>query len=67
MTIHFGYSATSWFGTFCTTIVLLVKKTLEDEWYVVIKVHTFSIIEDFFASSYTACPCYPYIYSLLAS
>jgi len=48
MTLRFGYSATFWFGTFRTSIVLLVKKTVEDEWYVVIKVHTLSIIEVFF-------------------
>jgi len=44
--------------------VLLVIKTLEDEWYVVIKAYKltfFEILRDFFVLSYIACPRYPYI------
>ena len=43
---------------------LLVMKTLEDEWYVVIKTYKlncFEILRDFFfVLSYIACPHYPY-------
>jgi len=44
--------------------VLLVMKTLEDEWYVVIKAYklaVFEILVDFFVLPYIACPRYPYI------
>jgi len=44
--------------------VLLVIKTLEDEWYVVIKAYkltVFEILRDFFVLSYIVCPRYPYI------
>ena len=44
--------------------VLLVMKTLEDEWYVVIKAYklvVFEILGDFFVLPYTACLRYPYI------
>ena len=44
--------------------MLLVIKTLEDEWYVVIKAYkltVFDILRDFFVLSYIACPRYPYI------
>ena len=44
--------------------VLLVMKTLEDEWYVVIKAYklaVFEILGDFFVLPYIACPRYPYI------
>ena len=44
--------------------MLLVIKTLEDEWYVVIKVYkltVFEILRDFFVLSYIAWPHYPYI------
>ena len=44
--------------------VLLVMKTLEDGWYVVInayKLTFFEIWRDFNVLSYIACPCYPYI------
>jgi len=43
---------------------LLVIRTLEDEWYVVIKAYkltVFEILRDFFVLSYIACLCYPYI------
>ena len=39
-------------------------KTLEDEWYVVIKAYklaVFAILGDFFVLPYIACPRYPYI------
>ena len=39
-------------------------KTLEDEWYVVIKTYklaVFEILGDFFVLPYIACPRYPYI------
>ena len=39
-------------------------KTLEDEWYVVIKAYklaVFEILGDFFVLPYIACACYPYI------
>jgi len=39
-------------------------KTLEDEWYVVIKVYkldVFEILGDFLVLPYIACPRYPYI------
>ena len=39
-------------------------KTLEDEWYVVIKAYklaVFEILGDFFVLPYIACPRYPYI------
>ena len=42
----------------------MVIKTLEDEWYVVIKAYkltVFEILRDFFVLSYIACPRYPYI------
>ena len=42
----------------------MVIKTLEDEWYVVIKAISlplFEILRDFFVLSYIACPRYPYI------
>ena len=38
-------------------------KTLEDEWYVVIKAYklaVFEILGDFFVLPYIACPRYPY-------
>ena len=44
--------------------VLLVMKTLEDEWYVVIKAYklaVFEVLGDFFVLPYIACPRYPYI------
>jgi len=44
--------------------VLLVMKTLEDEWNVVIKAYKLAVFEiwgDFFVLPYIACPCYPYI------
>jgi len=39
-------------------------KTLEDEWYVVIKAYKLALYEilgDFFVLPYIACPRYPYI------
>jgi len=42
----------------------LVIKTLDDEWYVVIKAYkltVFEILRDFNVLSYIACPRYPYI------
>jgi len=39
-------------------------KTLDDEWYVVIKAYkltVFDISRNFFVLSYIACPRYPYI------
>jgi len=44
--------------------VLLVMKTLQDEWYVVIKAYkltVFEILRGFFVLLYIACPRYPYI------
>ena len=44
--------------------VLLVMKTLENEWYIVIKAYklaVFEILGDFFVLPYIARPCYPYI------
>ena len=44
--------------------VLLVMKTLEDGWYVVINAYKLTILEiwrDFNVLSYIACPRYPYI------
>ena len=44
--------------------VLLVMKTLEDEWYIVInayKLAVFEILRYFLVLPYIACPCYPYI------
>ena len=38
-------------------------KTLDDEWYVVIKAYKLTVLEilrNFFALSYIACPRYPY-------
>jgi len=43
---------------------LLVMKTLDDEWYVVIKAYKLTVFEiwrDFNVLSYIACPRYPYI------
>ena len=43
---------------------LLVMKTLDDEWYIVIKAYkltVFEILRNFFVLSYIACPRYPYI------
>jgi len=44
---------------------LLVMKTLEDEWYVVIKAYislpVLRFLRDFFVLSYIACPRHPYI------
>ena len=42
-------------------------KTLEDDWYVVIKAYKCTVSEiwrDFFVSAYIACTLYPYIQSL---
>jgi len=44
--------------------VLLVMKTLEDRWYVVINAYQFTVFEiwrDFLVLSYITCPRYPYI------
>ena len=44
--------------------VLLVMKTLEDRWYVVINAYQFTVFEiwrDSLVLSYIACPRYPYI------
>ena len=41
---------------------MLVMKTLEDGWYVVINAYKFTVFEiwgDIFVLSYIACPCYP--------
>ena len=41
-----------------------IMKTLEGEWYVVIKAYklaVFEILGDFFVLPYIACPRYPYI------
>ena len=48
--------------------VLLVIKTVEDEWYVVIKAYkltVFEVLRDYFVLSYIVCLHYPYIQSLL--
>ena len=42
----------------------MVIKTLDNEWYVVIKAYkltVFEILRDFNVLSYIACPRYPYI------
>ena len=45
---HLARFASSWFGTFamfsCAAVVLLVVKTLEDEWYVVIKAYKLTVL-----------------------
>lgn len=41
---------------------LLAKNKLNDEWYVVLNVYTFTVSLDserFFVLSYSACPCHP--------
>ena len=64
---HFGHLATFWFGTFvmlfCTTRRVVGYEALEKE-YIVIKAYKFTTLEvlwDFFALSYIALPCYPYV------
>ena len=52
---------------FATLGVLLAMKTLEDDWYVVIKAYKCTVSEiwrDFFVLAYIACTSYPYIQSL---
>ena len=52
---------------FATLGVLLAMKTLEDDWYVVIKAYksaVYEILRDMFVLSCIACTSYPYIQSL---
>ena len=44
--------------------MLLVMKTLEDEWYVDIRANKFIILKDLFVLSYIGCLHYPYLQSL---
>ena len=54
---------TFWFNTFVMLFaplgVLLIMKTLEDEWYIVIRAYKLTIHEILRYLSYTACLHYP--------
>ena len=68
----FGLWLTFWFGTFAMFTfallgVLFIMKTLEDEWYIVIK-NKLSIFEILrVCLLYIVFPCYPCILSLINS
>ena len=64
---QFARFVSAWFGTFATVFrdaeSLVGHKTLEDDWYVVIKASMYTVPEiwrDFFVLAYIVCLSYPY-------
>ena len=64
-----GHLATFWFAMiFHAMGALFIMITFEDEWCIFINAYKLTFSSDFgkfFVLSYSVCPCYPYILSLL--